>query len=292
MSIEPIRVVVVDDHPMFRMGLAAAIGEMDGIVLVGEAEFAEQVPALVTRATPDVVLLDVRLPDGSGLDVNRWLGAEHPTVRVVMLTMSEDLDGALGALRDGASGYLIKGAGPDRVEGAVRAGRGRRRRPRPIIGPSGGRTRRCPAVTVDAPVRSAHAARVRHFGTGGPRSRQHRDCPPSGAQPEDRAQPRVDHPRQDPRSRPAGSHRPRPPSWRGCLTQARICDRACGLGMAHAGGQGQIAITMKPSCRRFSHVHDCARLGFRACCAPRPWARSEWTERYGRRDCRVGRFEL
>jgi DNA-binding NarL/FixJ family response regulator len=120
-SIEPIRVVVVDDHPMFRMGLAAAIGEMDGIVLVGEAELADQVPALVAGVTPDVVLLDIRLADGSGLDVNRWLGAEHPTVRVVMLTMSEDLDGALRALRDGASGYLIKGAGPERVEGAVRA---------------------------------------------------------------------------------------------------------------------------------------------------------------------------
>jgi DNA-binding NarL/FixJ family response regulator len=118
---EPIRVVVVDDHPMFRMGLAAAIGEMDGIVLVGEGQLADDVPALVASTRPDVVLLDVRLPDGSGLDVNRWLAGEHPAVRVVMLTMSEDLDGALGALRDGASGYLIKGAGPERVEGAVRA---------------------------------------------------------------------------------------------------------------------------------------------------------------------------
>lgn len=90
-----------------RVGLAAAIGEMDGIVLVGEAEFADEVAALVAEATPDVVLLDIRLPDGSGLDVNRWLGAEHPTVRVVMVTMSEDLDGAFGALRDGASGQPV-----------------------------------------------------------------------------------------------------------------------------------------------------------------------------------------
>ena len=62
----------------------------------------------------------MRLPDTSGLEVNRWLAQHHPGVRVVLLTMSEDLDNALTALRDGASGYLVKGAGPDRVEHAVR----------------------------------------------------------------------------------------------------------------------------------------------------------------------------
>jgi DNA-binding NarL/FixJ family response regulator len=117
----PLRVAIVDDHPMFRMGLAAAIAEMDGIDLVGEAQRAEQVAALVAEAAPDVVLLDVRLPDGSGLEVNRWLAAHHPDVRVVLLTMSEDHDTALTALRDGASGYLVKGAGPQRVEHALRS---------------------------------------------------------------------------------------------------------------------------------------------------------------------------
>lgn len=116
----PIRVAIVDDHPMFRLGLAAAIREMDGIDLVGEAQRADQVTGLVEAASPDVLLLDVRLPDGSGLEVNRWLAEHHPEVRVVMLTMSEDLDNALTALRDGASGYLVKGAGPERVEHAVR----------------------------------------------------------------------------------------------------------------------------------------------------------------------------
>ena len=117
----PIRVAIVDDHPMFRMGLAAAIDEMDGIELVGEAQRADQVEALVADAAPDVVLLDVRLADASGLEVNRWLAERHPGVRVVMLTMSEDHDTALTALRDGASGYLVKGAGPERVEHALRA---------------------------------------------------------------------------------------------------------------------------------------------------------------------------
>lgn len=116
----PLRVAVVDDHPMFRIGLAAAIDGMGGVELVGEAARADEVAAMVASVSPEVVLLDVGLPDESGLEVNRWLAIHHPEVRVVMLTMSEDLDGAVTALRDGANGYLVKGAGPDRVEHAIR----------------------------------------------------------------------------------------------------------------------------------------------------------------------------
>jgi DNA-binding NarL/FixJ family response regulator len=106
-----LRVAIVDDHPMFRMGLAVAIAEMAGIEVAG----------LVSSMAPDVVLLDVRLGDGSGLEVNRWLAAHHPGIKVIMLTMSEDHDTALTALRDGASGYLVKGADPERLEHALRA---------------------------------------------------------------------------------------------------------------------------------------------------------------------------
>jgi len=116
-----LRVVIVDDHPMFRLGLAAAVEQMDGIELVGEAERAADVDALVAATEPDVVLLDIRLPDGSGLEVNRALADHHPDVRVIVLTMSEDHETVLTALRDGARGYLVKGAGPDQVEQAVRA---------------------------------------------------------------------------------------------------------------------------------------------------------------------------
>ena len=119
-----LRVAIVDDHPMFRMGLAVAIAEMDGIELVGEAAEVDEVPALVTSASPDVLLLDVRLGDGSGLEVNRWMAEHHPDVKVIMLTMSEDHHTALTALRDGASGYLVKGAGPERVEHALRVAAG------------------------------------------------------------------------------------------------------------------------------------------------------------------------
>lgn len=116
----PLRVVIVDDHPMFRLGLASAIADMDGIDLVGEATCGSDVATLVSTTEPDVVLLDMRLPDASGLDVNRWLAEHRPGVRVLILTMSEDLDSALTALHDGAVGYLVKGADADRVEQAIR----------------------------------------------------------------------------------------------------------------------------------------------------------------------------
>jgi DNA-binding NarL/FixJ family response regulator len=122
--VNDLRVAIVDDHPMFRMGLAAAIGEMDGVVLVGEAQRAAEVDDLVAVSEPDVVLLDIRLEDGSGLEVNRMLAERHPGVRVVMLTMSDDHDTVLTALRDGASGYLVKGVGPERVEHALRVAAG------------------------------------------------------------------------------------------------------------------------------------------------------------------------
>lgn len=115
-----IRVVVVDDHPMFRLGLAAAISEMDGVELAGEATRVDAVAELVERTAPHVVILDMGLPDGSGLDVNRWLARERPEIGVLILTMSEDLDSALTALSDGANGYLVKGADADRVEYAIR----------------------------------------------------------------------------------------------------------------------------------------------------------------------------
>jgi DNA-binding NarL/FixJ family response regulator len=116
-----IRVVIVDDHPMFRLGLAAAVEQMDGIELVGEAECVADVETVVTTAEPDVVLLDIRLPDGSGLEVSRWLAAHRPNVRVIVLTMSEDHETVLTALRDGARGYLVKGASPNQVEQAIRS---------------------------------------------------------------------------------------------------------------------------------------------------------------------------
>jgi DNA-binding NarL/FixJ family response regulator len=121
MTCEPIRVAIVDDHPMYRMGLAGAIRAMQGIELVWEAECVAPVSDLVSEQSPDVLLLDIRLPDGNGLDVNRWLGEDVPGVKVIMLTMADDHESAETALRDGARGYLVKGVEPDKLECAIRA---------------------------------------------------------------------------------------------------------------------------------------------------------------------------
>ena len=205
-----IRVAIVDDHPLFRLGLTAAIAEMDSVELVGEAQRADQVADLVATAAPTVVLLDIGLPDASGLEVNRWLAANHPTVRVVMLTMSEDLDGALIALRDGACGYLVKGAGAEQIEHALRA-----------VASGEVVVDHSLVQSMTELVQSRRAVPVRPFpqltdaGVRHPRARrrgagQRGDRPAAGAQPEDGAQPRLQRVRQDPRARPAGRDRARP----------------------------------------------------------------------------------
>jgi DNA-binding NarL/FixJ family response regulator len=116
-----IRVIVVDDHPIFRLGLATSLREMEGIELVGEAATAGEVPDLMSVVDADIVLLDLHLPDGSGLEVNRWIARDHPETRVVVLTMSEDHHATIAAIRDGALGYIVKGADPNRVEQVIRS---------------------------------------------------------------------------------------------------------------------------------------------------------------------------
>ena len=114
-----VKVIVVDDHPIFRLGLAASLAEMDHVELVGEAATAAEVLDLVKRTSPDLVLLDLHLPDQSGLEVNRWLAAKYPNVKVVVLTMSEDHHATVAAVRDGARGYIVKGADPNHIEHVI-----------------------------------------------------------------------------------------------------------------------------------------------------------------------------
>jgi len=116
----PVRVLIVDDHPLFREGLKAALDSADGIEVVGEAEAAGPVPDAVAAQRPDVVVMDLSLPDGSGLEVTRRLAEQGPAVPVLMLTMADDDGSLLAALQAGARGYLVKGAGRDEVLHAVR----------------------------------------------------------------------------------------------------------------------------------------------------------------------------
>jgi two-component system, NarL family, response regulator DevR len=104
----PARVVVVDDHEVVRTGLRALIDGSPDLVVVGEAETVEGAIRLVESTNPDVVVMDLRLPDGSGIAACRQIRLEHDDVRVLILTSYADDDAVSAAIEAGASGYVIK----------------------------------------------------------------------------------------------------------------------------------------------------------------------------------------
>jgi DNA-binding NarL/FixJ family response regulator len=114
------RVLVVDDHPLFLDGVRAALSGADDLELVGEARDGAAALAAVAELSPDVVLLDIGLPDQSGIDVARTLLADRPDVRVLMMTMSDEDQTVVAAMRAGARGYVVKGAGKADLLAAVR----------------------------------------------------------------------------------------------------------------------------------------------------------------------------
>ncbi|MCI4354963.1 MAG: response regulator transcription factor, partial [Thermoplasmata archaeon] len=121
----PIRTVIVDDHRVVREGLRAMLHGVSEIEIVGEAEDVDGALATIRATEPDVVLLDVRLQRGSGLDACRMIVERHPAVSVVFLTVYEDEQYVFEALRAGGRGYMLKKASPEdivRVLQAVRAG--------------------------------------------------------------------------------------------------------------------------------------------------------------------------
>jgi DNA-binding NarL/FixJ family response regulator len=117
---DAIRVAVADDHPMFRAGVVGSLREVEGIEVVGEAGDAASALALARTELPDVIILDIAMP-GGGLTAAREIAAACPATRIVMLTVSEDEDDLLAAVKSGASGYVLKGAGAGELVSVIRS---------------------------------------------------------------------------------------------------------------------------------------------------------------------------
>ena len=116
-----IRVLVADDHPAFRRGLELMLAGVDDVAIVGLAETGTRVVEMARALSPDVVLMDLRMPDLDGIEATRRITRMEAPPAVVVLTMFEDDDSVFAAMRAGARGYLLKGADEDEILRAVRA---------------------------------------------------------------------------------------------------------------------------------------------------------------------------
>jgi DNA-binding NarL/FixJ family response regulator len=129
---DPLRVYIVDDHPVVRRGLSTLLDSLVGVEVVGEAASGEEAIERVPVAEPDVVVMDLNLPGVNGIDTTRRLVNDAPHLGVLVLTMFEDDESVFAAMRAGARGYVLKGADQDDLARAVLAvGRGEA-----IFGPS------------------------------------------------------------------------------------------------------------------------------------------------------------
>lgn len=116
-----IRVLVADDHPAFRRGVALMLDDVDDIVLCGSAETGTHAVELSRSESPDVVLMDLRMPGLDGIEATRRITRAETPPAVVVLTMFDDDDSVFAAMRAGARGYLLKGADQEEIIRAIRA---------------------------------------------------------------------------------------------------------------------------------------------------------------------------
>jgi DNA-binding NarL/FixJ family response regulator len=118
---DPIRVVLADDHPVVRDGLSALLGSVAGIDVIGTAATGRAAVRAAVTLRPDVLVLDIQMPDLDGVSAAREITRDAPAVAVLMLTMFDDEESVFAAMRAGARGYVLKGATQEEIIRVIRA---------------------------------------------------------------------------------------------------------------------------------------------------------------------------
>ena len=120
MLMDAIRILIADDHPVFRYGLRALLAAEPGLTVVGEAATCDEALALAEQLQPDVVLMDLNMPGGNGIEATRHIRQSSPRSAILIVTMFDD-DSVFAAMRAGARGYVLKGAQGEETIRAIRA---------------------------------------------------------------------------------------------------------------------------------------------------------------------------
>lgn len=116
---ERIRILIADDHPLFREGVAHSLAADARFEVVAQASSGEEALEQMTAAAPDLVLLDINMPGMGGIEAARRLALSRPGVRIAMLTVSENRDNLMAAMKAGAHGYVLKGVAAAELRGIV-----------------------------------------------------------------------------------------------------------------------------------------------------------------------------
>src|SRR3989449_4803808 len=118
---DPLRVLIADDHPLFRNGIRALLSSVQDMEVAGVATKGEEAVALATSLQPDVILMDLQMPGINGIEATRQILHTSPHIRILVVTMFEDDHSVFTALRAGARGYVLKDAEEDEILRAIRA---------------------------------------------------------------------------------------------------------------------------------------------------------------------------